>query len=290
VPARHCCCTSQAELSASAMDMAVVEHGLSPGGFLKELSIRAALGQEDEEVEVDYDAQVASSLRDRSRTDKASRRKLLRAARSDDAPTVLQLVAEGADLIDVGEALRLASYRGSACVVRELVAVGLSVNEACPNTGLTPLQLAAGGGQILVCELLLDAMADVQAQGPRGPTALSLARRKGHTEVEEVIERHVAALLLVGKGEEPEDGGQYRRAHVLPRVSPVLSEAVMQASPFQPLAADEAQEPDAAAGSGACPQAGSPPPADDAAKEAVISMGSPWREDSAQGAGQVMPL
>merc|ERR1712217_395438 len=132
-----------------------------------------------------------------------------------------------------GEGLRLAAHRGSASVVRELVAVGLCVNDGCLHTGFTPLQLAAASGHIVVCELLLDALADVH-RPVGGATALSLARKMGNMEVEEVIERHVASLLLQDQGDGADDAAQYRRAHVLPRVSPVLSEAVMQALPSPP--------------------------------------------------------
>merc|ERR1712060_200972 len=88
-----------------------------------------------------------------------------------------------------------------------------------------------------VCELLLDAMADVH-RPIGGSTALSLARKMGNVEVEEVIERHVASLLSE-HGDGANDAAQYRRAHVLPRVSPVLSEAVLQ---VLPAPAEEAQE------------------------------------------------
>uniref|UniRef100_A0A7S4V7T3 Uncharacterized protein n=1 Tax=Alexandrium monilatum TaxID=311494 RepID=A0A7S4V7T3_9DINO len=53
----------------------------------------------------------------------------------------------------------------------------------------------------------------------------------GNLDVEEVIERHVAALLLQGQGDGADESAQYRRAHVLPRVSPLLKEAVLQALP-----------------------------------------------------------
>merc|ERR1711920_365057 len=139
--------------------------------------------------------------------------------------------------LDMGEGLRLAAHRGSASVVRELVAVGLCVNEGCPHTGFTSLQLAAAAGHIVVCELLLDALADVH-QPIGGSTALSLARKMGHVEVEEGIERHVASLLQE-QGEGADDAAQYRRAHVLPRVSPVLSEAVMNALPAPPQPEEE---------------------------------------------------
>merc|ERR1711920_744824 len=134
--------------------------------------------------------------------------------------------------LDMGEGLRLAAHRGSASVVRELVAVGLCVNDGCPHTGFTPLQLAASSGHIVVCELLLDALADVH-RPIGGATALSLARKMGNVEVEEVIERHVASLLQE-QNDGADESAQYRRAHVLPRVSPVLSEAVLQALPAPP--------------------------------------------------------
>jgi len=169
-----------------------------------------------------------------------SRRLLLTAVQNDDAPVVLQFVADGVAAADMGEALRLAAGRGSASVVRELVAVGLSVNDGCRGTGYTPLHLAAAGGHVVVCELLLDALADVHKQVD-GITALSLARKMGNMEVEEVIERHVATLLMQDQGNVADEAAQYRRAHVLPRVSAMLSEAVLQAAPFEeaPVKLDE---------------------------------------------------
>jgi len=217
------------------MDLVDVQSGLGPGSLTSGGGILCS----QDEVEFDYDVSLSTSIKARTSASAGIRKQLLKAARLDDAPAMLQLVADGADLTDVSEALRLAAYRGSAAVVRELVAVGLGVNEACPDTGLTSLQLAAGGGHILVCELLLDAMAD--PCGSRGPPAISLARKKGHVEVEEVIERHVAAMLLAGKGEEPDDVAQFRRAHVLPRVSPVLSDAVINALP-EPAQVEEPVE------------------------------------------------
>jgi len=88
-----------------------------------------------------------------------------------------------------------------------------------------------------VCELLLDALADVH-RPIGGKTALILARQNGNVEVEEVIERHVASLMLQDQG--ADDAAQYRRAHVLPRVSPVLSEAILQALPPVPTQAQSA--------------------------------------------------
>jgi len=207
------------------------------------------------EAEEEVELALERTRRGASSVDESVRKQLLTAVRQDDAPGVLQHVADGADVVDMGEALRLAAHRGSAAVVRELVAVGICVNEGCPHTGFTPVQLAAASGHIVVCELLLDALADVH-RPVGGATALSLARKMGNSEVEEVIERHVASLLQQDQGDGPDEAAQYRRAHVLPRVSPLLSEAVLQALPAPPARQHEqpsgapvprAEEPAAAA-------------------------------------------
>lgn len=158
------------------------------------------------------------------------RRAFVDAVRRDDAPSVLQLVAEGAKEEDMSEALRLACHSGSLAVVRELVGLGLSVNESCLQTGVTPIHLAAAGGHHTVCEVLLDAMADVH-RVVRNITAQTLARKSGHVEVDEMITNHIAALVAEeGCGQGPDaSAASNRRAHVLPRVSPFLSEAVLQA-------------------------------------------------------------
>lgn len=203
------------------------------GVFLRQLHITSA----DTASEVEEDS-LHEGKKDNRRPHDSLRLQLLTAARQDDAPGVLQYVADGADISDMAEALRLASQRGSASVVRELVAVGLSVNDGCPHSGFTPLQLAAASGHLTVCELLLDALADVH-KSIGGATALNLARKMGNMEVEEVLERHVASLVMEDQGEGGEDASQWsRRAHVLPRVSPVLSEAVLQALPSPPLKTD----------------------------------------------------
>lgn len=196
--------------------------------FLRQIHITSA----DTASEVEEDT-LDQGKRDTRRPHDSLRVQLLNATRQDDAPGVLQYVADGADISDMAEALRLAAQRGSASVVRELVAVGLSVNDGCPHSGFTPLQLAAASGHLTVCELLLDALADVH-KSIGGATALNLARKMGNMEVEEVLERHVASLVMEDQGD-GEDASQWsRRAHVLPRVSPVLSEAVLQALPSPP--------------------------------------------------------
>lgn len=153
---------------------------------------------------------------------------LLALVRSNDAPGVLEVVADGVDCSLLSEALRLASSRGNHTVARELVGLGLSVNDACPCTGLTSLQLAAAGGHITVCELLLDAMADADARGG-GADALRLAQDAGHVEIGDVLTKHMQAVGNVDN--------THKRAHVLPRLSPALSEAVLEFTQrgFEPL-------------------------------------------------------
>eukprot|EP00929_Paragymnodinium_shiwhaense_P076554 TRINITY_DN39386_c0_g1_i1.p1 TRINITY_DN39386_c0_g1~~TRINITY_DN39386_c0_g1_i1.p1 ORF type:complete len:340 (+),score=60.90 TRINITY_DN39386_c0_g1_i1:59-1078(+) len=224
-----CCCASDNQHSLGILDM---QGALtSPEFFLKDFAINDRGPDQIEEAEkVDNDL-TKGMQSGGSSGGNPLRLQLLAAVRNDDAPGVLQHVADGADISLMGEALRLASHRGSASVVRELVAVGLSVNDNCPQTHFTPIHLAAAGGHHVVCEVLLDALADVH-RPIGGTTALSMARKSGHAEVEEVITRHITSLVMNDQGADNSQAN--RRAHVLPRVSPFLSEAVLQALPAPP--------------------------------------------------------
>eukprot|EP00747_Dinoflagellata_sp_TGD_P169890 gnl/TRDRNA2_/TRDRNA2_200021_c0_seq1.p1 gnl/TRDRNA2_/TRDRNA2_200021_c0~~gnl/TRDRNA2_/TRDRNA2_200021_c0_seq1.p1 ORF type:complete len:300 (+),score=53.39 gnl/TRDRNA2_/TRDRNA2_200021_c0_seq1:92-991(+) len=156
---------------------------------------------------------------------------LLEAARTDDAPLALQCVADGATLSDMGEALRMASHCGGIDVVRELVAVGLCVNDQSPRSKLAPLQLAAANGHVGVCELLLDALADVEMSIMSGSTPAMISRRLGHSEIADLLDRHAThEEKRQSKSGIDEISGPCRRARVLPRVSPAVSEAVKQVS------------------------------------------------------------
>lgn len=219
-----CCCSADGGAFPASFDM-VTPH--QPQAlFLKQLQ-QLTVDEAGFEKEAPELYITKSSKRG---NDNPVRARLLAATRQDDAPGVLQCVADGAEIADMSEALRLAAQRGAASVVRELVAVGLPVNDGDIQSGYTPLQLAAATGHTSVCELLLDALADVH-KSVDGKTALSLARKLGNVEVEEILERHAASLVSENDPDRPEDSQWSRRAHVLPRVSPLLSEAVLQALP-----------------------------------------------------------
>lgn len=192
----------------------------------------AACGSLDDEQKTQEEAaleRMNKNLMASCPSDGSVRTQLLMAARQDDSSSVLQHVADGAEVADLSETLRLAAQRGSASVVRELVAVGLSVNDCCPHSGFSPLHLASASGQLSVCELLLDALADLN-KSVSGNTALSLAHKMGNVEVEEILERHAETMARQGDAAE---NALSHAAHVLPRVSPVLSEAILQALPAQ---------------------------------------------------------
>lgn len=226
----ECCCA--VEQDGASFDMVDVQQTNTV--FVNEVQVHDISGMEE---------QVAHMSLNSGGEMEPGRRAFMGAVRRDDAPAVLQFVADGAKVEVMSEALRLACNSGSLSVVRELVAVGLTVNESCLQTGFTPIHLAAAGGHHTVCEVLLDAMADVHKVAGN-TTAQALARKSGHVEVDEIITRHIAALVAEESGDQGPDASaaSNRRAHVLPRVSPFLSEAVLQAVPAPNGAPDSAPD------------------------------------------------
>eukprot|EP00927_Polykrikos_kofoidii_P064379 TRINITY_DN5955_c0_g2_i1.p1 TRINITY_DN5955_c0_g2~~TRINITY_DN5955_c0_g2_i1.p1 ORF type:complete len:466 (+),score=69.96 TRINITY_DN5955_c0_g2_i1:141-1538(+) len=222
---KMCCCTNN---DANRFVFDVVRPENTCQDIVKEMHMPIPTGTEGGHE----DPNAMSPYKPSEANIRSLQPQLLMAVKRDDGPGVLQYVADGTDFADMSEALRFAAHRGSTSVVRELVAVGLTVNDSCPSTGYTPLQLAATSGHLLVCELLLDALADVHQRigGEKGPTALSLARKMGNPEVEEVIEQHIARQLVMEQGvtsDMPESPSQ-TRLHVLPRVSHGLSEVMLK--------------------------------------------------------------
>jgi ankyrin repeat protein len=71
---------------------------------------------------------------------------------------------------------------GFAPVVQRLIAAGADVN-ARIGFGLTPLMLAAGGGEAAVCAALLDAGAEVKAVNDSGRTALMMVKERHFVDV-----------------------------------------------------------------------------------------------------------
>jgi len=231
------CCYSQNEERDFYMDT------VNPQSLTQTLFPRPVQHQTAAEAnpETEEEVEVPAKHTTAAKAERATRIQLLNAVKQDDAPRVLTFVADGTSFDVMGEALRLAAYRGSASVVRELVAAGLSVNVGDPHTGFAPLQLASATGHLAVCELLLDALADAQ-RSVDGATATILAKKMGHTDVEDVLERHMAALLLEEHGGNGLATINLQHSHVLPRVSPVLSQAMLQAMPITLPAAAHSNE------------------------------------------------
>ncbi len=71
---------------------------------------------------------------------------------------------------------------GHAPVVKALIDAGADVNTTI-HFGITPLMLAAGGGEGAVCEVLLAAGADPKAVNEAGRTALQMAKERHWVDV-----------------------------------------------------------------------------------------------------------
>ncbi|MCS6787484.1 MAG: ankyrin repeat domain-containing protein [Thiobacillaceae bacterium] len=116
---------------------------------------------------------------------------LMAAAQVGQLEAVQALIAAGADVNrrDAREftALFYAVHNpeldcGFAPVVQALVDAGADVN-ARIFFGITPLMLAAGGGEGAVCEVLIKAGADVHAVNDGGRTALAMAKERHWVDV-----------------------------------------------------------------------------------------------------------
>lgn len=231
------CCHSENEERDFHMDT-VNTQSLTQSMFPRHVQHQAAA---EANPETEEEVEVPAKHNTVANSERAARTQLLNAVKQDDAPRVLTFVADGTSFDVMGEALRLAAYRGSASVVRELVSSGLSVNVGDPHTGFAPIHLAAATGHLAVCEMLLDALADVQ-RSVDGATATVLAKKMGHSDVEDLLQRHMATLLLEERGGEGITNESLKQSHVLPRVSPVLSQAMLEAMPISLPAAAHVSE------------------------------------------------
>ena len=128
---------------------------------------------------------------DHTATDEAGETALMHAAHAGHLAAVQVLIAAGADVNATSPqgwtALAKAAYngeteRGYVDVIESLHAAGASL-DARIFFGITPLMLAAGGGEASVVEWLINNGADVLAGNEGGRTARMMANDKFYVEV-----------------------------------------------------------------------------------------------------------
>lgn len=139
--------------------------------------------------------------------DWAGRPLILAASRTGQSEVVSAMVAAGApvDAVDaIGfTALFEAAREGHAATVRQLLALGANVNHVSKESALslTPLHLAAIGGDIETINVLVEASADIDARGSDGATPILWAAYEGDAD---------AVIALINAGADPslanEDG------------------------------------------------------------------------------------
>ncbi|OEY86820.1 hypothetical protein BIY23_02200 [Wolbachia pipientis] len=76
--------------------------------------------------------------------------------------------------------------------VKFLLEKGLSINPKKRDDAFTPLFIAAGIGHQNITRLLLDSGADPEIRNKDGKTALDLAKEAGHTEIIDMLEKHLS--------------------------------------------------------------------------------------------------
>ncbi|KAK4467524.1 hypothetical protein MN116_008911 [Schistosoma mekongi] len=116
------------------------------------------------------------------------------------------LIGYGADVEEVNDEgytpLMEAAREGHEETVALLLAVGADVNAKTEETQETALTLAACGGFIEVCEMLLNAGADIEVGGVGCSTPLMEAAQEGHLElVRRLLERGAAVNAVTTNGD-----------------------------------------------------------------------------------------
>ncbi|KAF5401982.1 Ankyrin repeat domain-containing protein 17 [Paragonimus heterotremus] len=116
------------------------------------------------------------------------------------------LIGYGADIEEVNDEgytpLMEAAREGHEETVALLLAVGADVNARTEETQETALTLAACGGFIEVCEMLLNAGADIEVGGVGCSTPLMEASQEGHLElVRRLLQRGAAVNAVTATGD-----------------------------------------------------------------------------------------
>lgn len=148
---------------------------------------------------------------------------VLQAIDQDDIPALAALVeAHGAAAVrleaDPNEltALHVAAAAGRQKVVDYLLSPAVGADpRAARNNAFTPLHGAAMHGHATICETLLRAGADVDAQtDPQGYAPLHSAAFAGHIEAIEVLLAHGGDRRLLNyRGERPADTAKRQEQH-----------------------------------------------------------------------------
>jgi ankyrin repeat protein len=113
-----------------------------------------------------------------------------RAAASNDANKVQQLVADGANPNDVDEAdrtgLHIAALNGNLRIFAILVKAGARINDR-DRVGNTPLHYAADRNQVEMVKLLIGLKATIDAENRQGMTPLMIGASRGNVEIVQVL-------------------------------------------------------------------------------------------------------
>ena len=96
----------------------------------------------------------------------------------------------------ISEALLVAADVGDAALLDTLLSDGADANGARAADGMTFLMAAASSGHTACVQILLDRGADPAVADEDGDTALTHARINGRSEVEQLLRRRGARIVL----------------------------------------------------------------------------------------------